>query len=1717
MSLSDIYSDLRDCSTPSDAAIIFRSLRYDSIIQKAFENASFRSAVREWDEDSLTKYSPANLGLFACGSIQLAIELNDPTFPELHSDIKQNALTFMRETLRGKELSLNLKEAGLFALAWRERRKQTGNWSNFESELTSVIEKHPSSGELIQTAINILAGIIPDPVELWRYLQANEHTLPEGIGAAKSILVQTAENQIKAHWAYQVWRDDFQCIVKDFDEAGGGEISELIQKEIPQPEIRKEYEVNYEDNEGIKSTKKHLATLIQRELVTGSGDSRDIKLLPLLLTQTELASVLDDLALRQLAGDYSEDLINLYKEFDHPLAVVLQSKELDSNNKAKIDAWIDNVEINRAKSSRNDAIITLIEKLDSAGMRDGAEKLALKYLAIAPENKALLSWQADSAASSGREQQALDLYSQLSIFYPEDATFRRKIASMYLDRGDWELAFKEFRRLSLDPNSEQVDITGYLESGYKSGHLDEVRTFAKKLLESNSENGDAWFYLGLTQKSVKDLADALDSFTKVTEIIPEKSAAWAELASTYEMLEDEEKRLETLRTALTISPNSSNLNYSIGRLLYDHGQTAESLPYLKSAAKLSPESPKIALQLVESMSELGFQEEASQFLAEASGKWPHEKELSFLQAKSLHSIGRLDEAQKNLEAILKSGEVKASWLIEYAKVLKDQANENKKNNQEANRITGKIIKALSKAITIDPANFEAQLLLIENEENLQSMEENFSRYSKLMQNTAASSDDWYGRVQAGFGKAALKLGQVESAIAALSNAQASMPGDVSLLKGLAEAYAEAGLKENSLETAKKILNISEPNLETQKWYANLLVKNGAQEESVKLLEDVLQQDSKNLRLRLLLAKEYLAINEDEKARDHLDVVRNTKPTTAEEKDLMLKTFVELGDWDTFERILVDGSERLPEDKLIEVAALFKQHNQLARAGRYLDEAIELNPQNSESYILKGEVSEKLGNKDEAKVFFEKAYEIIYTLESTSEASSIKDNGVVRDKLLDLYKRSGEFEKAYRLMSENEVRISKTKSNLSQRLELARILNRTGEIENILEELEEVEGNDGNTLLECYLRTLRLLESNNFEKAEEILTDCSSSLSSDAAIDLLNSQVQFRLGRRSRAEHLFANSLGKEINRDTSIDLLIKLETCKDLNLWNDGESVAQDLLREFGSEPVVQYSVAQFFVQEAEWRSIASKIFAQKRLPSEKIVSTERYQSITELIKHVSDYVNPSDLVKWDLRAKLAFQPEIVDIEKILESNTVTNSDIAASISALIRIGQSEHALGLADTTAESSISNLPLVLIDDSQLDVKVLEALKVALSFDNPVGAAALAVQYYKCGEFLDSQKCWDRAISYWPDEPQWLVQSSNAAIALNDLKKASEMLQQAIEILPNQSLLHGKLGGLLLQQEFVDSAIDQLKISTQLSPTNGEAWLNLAKAYMRKNDLKNAKASADKAVQWTNRSVTSLILSGQIALLNGDEKYAAEYSKEAQRIGSDDLDLVLLNAKLLQAKGKDTDALELLSSITGSHGESLSLKLEIARLIYKLQGSASAVKYLHPLAERYPDNDLVIGAYASSLAECGLFSEAEKAAKQALEINPDKPELKVMLGRLYANSGHFQEALRYILEAKNEVPESSEMYMDLGKIYMAQNDLNSALESYDKAIQINPDDYRPYYESALIQRGRKDYVNAENMMRKAAHLRPSDVNIKRQLGAIVALNLVQNAQESTNGSKF
>ena len=70
--------------------------------------------------------------------------------------------------------------------------------------------------------------------------------------------------------------------------------------------------------------------------------------------------------------------------------------------------------------------------------------------------------------------------------------------------------------------------------------------------------------------------------------------------------------------------------------------------------------------------------------------------------------------------------------------------------------------------------------------------------------------------------------------------------------------------------------------------------------------------------------------------------------------------------------------------------------------------------------------------------------------------------------------------------------------------------------------------------------------------------------------------------------------------------------------------------------------------------------------------------------------------------------------------------------------------------------------------------------------------------------------------------------------------------------------------------------------------------------------------------------------------------------------------------------------------------------------------------------------------------------------------------------------------------------------------------------KAMKTVPQDFRMYYQAGLILREGKDYHGAETMLRRAAELAPDDLNIRRQLGAVITLNLIHSSQEASSSNE-
>jgi len=117
--------------------------------------------------------------------------------------------------------------------------------------------------------------------------------------------------------------------------------------------------------------------------------------------------------------------------------------------------------------------------------------------------------------------------------------------------------------------------------------------------------------------------------------------------------------------------------------------------------------------------------------------------------------------------------------------------------------------------------------------------------------------------------------------------------------------------------------------------------------------------------------------------------------------------------------------------------------------------------------------------------------------------------------------------------------------------------------------------------------------------------------------------------------------------------------------------------------------------------------------------------------------------------------------------------------------------------------------------------------------------------------------------------------------------------------------------------------------------------------------------------------------------------------------------------------------------------------------------------------------------------------------------------LLGLSLRKTGQLDQAIHYLSEAIDQAPEIAGPYIELGRCYQEQRQYEKAIQMLENAIQIAPLNPQGYYISGLVFKETKDFENAEAMFRQAAKLAPKNLNIHRQLGAVTAINLVQNHQ--------
>lgn len=421
--------------------------------------------------------------------------------------------------------------------------------------------------------------------------------------------------------------------------------------------------------------------------------------------------------------------------------------------------------------------------------------------------------------------------------------------------------------------------------------------------------------------------------------------------------------------------------------------------------------------------------------------------------------------------------------------------------------------------------------------------------------------------------------------------------------------------------------------------------------------------------------------------------------------------------------------------------------------------------------------------------------------------------------------------------------------------------------------------------------------------------------------------------------------------------------------------------------------------------------------------------------------------------------------------------------------------------------------------------------------ISNALLAGLAYRSGDNTLARTAIQSALEIWPNESRWHSLASSINQACGDRSLAVAHLEQAVALEPkyiphylalgNAYLEHGNVGVIEAGEgdTMTRRAIQTLEQAARLAPEQAEPWLALGKAYLMANDLDNAAASADRAVELSPEETQPLILRGEIALREGHYKEAFSCLQNAFEIGKGDPGfafdpaVILLQSRVLDKLERSSEALASLEKSLPNVKDPMALLLERVHLIERLQGAKAGLEAMVDLGERYPEEPMVMAPLALKQSEAGQTEAALRTAQKALQLmttqaegslevnHIEKANLHNMVGRLFREAGHLDQAVHHLNEAILHYPELIEAYLDLGRAHQDRRQQTLALQVYNQASRIDPKDPRPYYQAGLALKESKDYLGAESMLRRSAELAPTDLNIHRQLGAIVALNLVHN----------
>lgn len=1042
----------------------------------------------------------------------------------------------------------------------------------------------------------------------------------------------------------------------------------------------------------------------------------------------------------------------------------------------------------------------------------------------------------------------------------------------------------------------------------------------------------------------------------------------------------------------------------------------------------------------------------------------------------------------------------------------------------------------------------AVALLAEAYETSGHHESAIRMYSQGLESDLAKDESWNIRLSLGMARVALQMAQPEIAIAALQDASRKEIDNIDVYKILSEAYSAIDLNEEALQACRQAVQLAPDNVEILSWFAEKAVDLGVTEAAIPPLVRAVEIDPKRTDLAIRLAGIFL--NDGKKREAHELLIKILSNPDAAPDDLFKAAagLSSLGDDKNAAACLERALELQPDPPLqllTELTSAYHAEGEDELALRTIEIAVDRYADHPEVHKIKAEILTSLGRLQAAQASLEHAMVLAPTdpVLQYQLARLLIDQGRLIE-ARELTRKMVEFIDGSQIdrftLKALEFAADIARSVLD--LDSARAILSKVNIESVpVEQLTGIVSGLQEVDFFCLKAELALDADEEIAAAAVVNQIVRAGLSHPRVL-ALQARLSWRQGDSTTAGQFFSSVFeavsfgtmlqGKDLPTSTNSIVGAALAAI-DLGMWD--QSV--DLLTTHNGirqpSPYISVQFARSIILKEEFLRLCKGLNVINHIPAQNTSIADELQAALRALQSVKDSL-PDDLLenqpvllrRWLARCQALLHPGPEAVE-MLQGLPPDPSDQAALISTLAQLDDlvaiSQIFRSLQNQYAGAPIHHLILAqfayaigLKGRRQNDIdESIQAARAAIDQkpDQPLYYVILARLSQANGDLKTAIDAYQTALSFWPDEPRWHASAAKVALASGDIPAAIDHLNQAIALEPAHIPHHLALGEAHLRIGNPNQAVSALEHVLEIAPSRIEAHLALASAQLACGRMKEAAETAKKAISLAPNEISPLLLGADIHLKTGEPEQTKQYAEAALKLKPEDPAASYLLSRALEQLGRPEESLRVIEKALPNAADPIPLLLQRAKLVGYSQGDSAAFTALQELSNQYPDEPYVLAELAKSLAKSGNQDQAIQTAQRALRsgnghLSPeDRADLHYLLGTLLRQTGQLDQAVHQLSEAARQSPQNPEIYLDLGELLQERRQHGKAIETFRKAISLAPDDPRPYLQIGVALRDSHDYQAAETMLRRAAELAPKDVSIRRQLAALIALNLVHN----------